>query len=59
MFELKDLQLIRIALDHITIKGADAKTLSSLQNKVENELFNLQSPQTASKEKETKKLLKG
>ena len=44
MFELTDLQLIRVALDHITIKGSDSKTLTNLQLKVEIEMGRLSHP---------------
>jgi hypothetical protein len=38
MYELSELQLIRAALDSITIKGADAKFLAQLQNKIESDI---------------------
>jgi len=44
MFELNDLQLIRVALDHIAIKGADAQILAILQSKVEREMVKLTNP---------------
>ena len=36
MFSVPELQLIRASLDHISIKGADAKFLAYLQTKVED-----------------------
>ena len=38
MYELSELQLIRAALDSITIKGADAKFLAQLQNKIDSDI---------------------
>jgi hypothetical protein len=38
MYELSELQLIRAALDSITIKGADAKFLAQLQTKIESDI---------------------
>lgn len=38
MYELSELQLIRAALDVITIKGADAKFLAQLQSKIEADI---------------------
>lgn len=35
MFTLPELQVIRMSLDHITIKGSDAKILAELQFKIE------------------------
>jgi len=42
MFTLAELQIIRAALDHISIRGADAKFLAQLQFKVENTMQELQ-----------------
>lgn len=44
MYDLPELQLIRHALDVITIKGSDAKLLASLQTKIENELSSKSKP---------------
>ena len=38
MYELQELQLIRHALDVITIKGSDAKLLATLQTKIEDDI---------------------
>tara|TARA_S200002703_G_C3752954_1_gene231657 strand:- start:267 stop:419 length:153 start_codon:yes stop_codon:yes gene_type:complete len=38
MYDIPELQLMRHALDVITIKGSDAKLLAKLQSKIENEL---------------------
>jgi|LauGreDrversion4_2_1035121.scaffolds.fasta_scaffold1282601_2 hypothetical protein len=44
MFTLPELQIVRAALDHITIKGADSKFLTQLQLKVEQKLRELSEP---------------
>jgi len=41
-FSLNELAFIRQALDGVTIKGADAKFLTNLQLKLENELNEIQ-----------------
>lgn len=41
-FTLGELQVMRQALDVITISGKDAKVLASLQLKLENEMQNIQ-----------------
>ena len=58
MFTLPELQVIRMSLDHITIKGSDAKLLAELQIKVEQELLlfqqmdgDIESPTTKSNKK--------
>lgn len=38
MFDLNELQLLRTSLDVITIKGSDAKYVSILQSKIEEEI---------------------
>lgn len=44
MYELPELQIIRAALDIITINGADAKFLARLQEKVEANIAELSNP---------------
>ena len=44
MYNIPELQLIRHALDVITIKGSDAKLLASLQTKIEDELNSKSKP---------------
>ena len=44
MFTLQELQIIRAALDGITIKGADAKFLAQLQIKAEQLLIEANKP---------------
>ena len=53
MFTLAELQIVRAALDHITIKGADSKFLTQLQLKVEQKMKELSEP--VDKESSTKK----
>ena len=48
MYDIPELQLIRHALDVITIKGSDAKLLASLQTKIEDDI-KLKSKPTKSK----------
>jgi hypothetical protein len=38
MYELAELQLIRAGLDALTIRGADAKFLAQLQQKIEEQI---------------------
>jgi len=38
MYDIPELQLMRHALDVITIKGSDAKMLAKLQTKIEAEM---------------------
>ena len=38
MFDIPELQLMRHALDVITIKGSDANLLANLQSKIEKEI---------------------
>jgi len=53
MYDLNELKLIRVSLDSVTIKGADAKFLANLQIKVEHEMEKLSQPpkQTKTSEK--------
>ncbi len=44
MFTLPELQILRAALDHITIKGADSKFLTQLQLKIEQKIKELSEP---------------
>jgi hypothetical protein len=44
MYELSELQLIRVSLDAVTIKGADAKFLAQLQTKVETDIQEKSNP---------------
>ena len=46
MYDLNELKLIRVSLDSVTIKGADAKFLANLQIKVEQEMEKLSQPLT-------------
>jgi hypothetical protein len=41
MYILPELQLIRAGLDSLTIRGADAKFMAQLQEKIEQQLTNL------------------
>jgi hypothetical protein len=49
MYELPELQLIRAALDSITIKGADAKFLAQLQHKIEADIQEKSNPSKTKK----------
>jgi len=44
MYDLPELQLIRAGLDAITIKGADAKYLALLQQKIEQQIQDAMQP---------------
>lgn len=54
MYELPELQLIRAGLDAITIKGADAKYLALLQQKVEQHIQEAMLPPKTVKTPNTK-----
>jgi hypothetical protein len=47
MYDLRETQLIREALDQITVRGADAKFVAQLQIKLENQLQKLATPPKA------------
>lgn len=49
MYELAELQLIRAGLDTLTIRGADAKFMAQLQEKVEQEIKKLSTPPNSKK----------
>jgi hypothetical protein len=38
MYELPELQLIRVGLDAVSIRGSDAKFLAQLQTKIEEQI---------------------
>ena len=44
MYDLNELRLIRVSLDSVTIKGADAKFLAQLQIKTEQQIQELNKP---------------
>jgi hypothetical protein len=44
MYDLPELQLIRAGLDALTIRGADAKFLAQLQNKIEEQIKTASTP---------------
>jgi hypothetical protein len=54
MYELPELQLIRAGLDAITIKGADAKYLALLQQKIEQHIQEAMLPPKPVKTSNTK-----
>ena len=49
MYDLNELRLIRVSLDSVTIKGADAKFLAQLQTKTEKQIEELSKPPSKSK----------
>jgi hypothetical protein len=49
MYDLPELQLIRAGLDTLTIRGADAKFLAQLQQKIEDQIINASAPPKTSK----------
>lgn len=54
MFTSQELQIIKAALDSITIKGSDAKVLAKLQIKVEEFLLSPDTPTQSPPEKKPK-----
>lgn len=46
MYDLNELRLIRASLDSVTINGADAKFLASLQIKIESQIDEQSKPST-------------
>ena len=44
MYDLQETQLIREAINHITIKGSDARFVANLQVKIEKQLEKLSTP---------------
>jgi hypothetical protein len=49
MYDLPELQLIRAGLDTLTIRGADAKFLAQLQQKIEDQIIRESAPPKTSK----------
>lgn len=45
-YEIEELSILRESLNHITIKGSDAKKIADLQLKLEQNISNLNSPKT-------------
>ncbi len=52
-YDLNELRLIRVSLDSVTINGADAKFLASLQVKIESQIEEQTKP--PSKKRSSKK----
>ena len=48
MYDLREIQLIRESLEHITIRGADAKFVAGLQVKIEKQIQKLSLPPKSS-----------
>ena len=55
MFDLTELSALRSSLDVITIKGADAKMIAALQDKIETYIVDLQEPPSPRKKRNSSK----
>lgn len=45
-YEIEELSILRESLNHITIKGSDAKRISNLQDKLEQNISDLNTSKT-------------
>lgn len=49
MYDIRELQLIKAAIDVITIKGSDAKFVATLQDKLDDHIKSLATPPSSKK----------
>lgn len=49
MYDIRELQLLKAALDIITIKGSDAKFVATLQDKLDEHIKSLATPPASKK----------